>query len=105
MAIPTKPKRPEPTVALTKLITNQLILGKTSTFNGEVFIEQPYEGIPTPDGLQIIPYDEHITGVKIESISIPESNTIYTNEVSQELSNLYLTQISGIDIPKPSLIL
>ena len=93
-------------VQLTKLITNQLILGKTTVSNNTITIQNPYEAIPTAEGVQIIPYDQHITGVKITNITLSSSNTVYSNEVSQELSNLYLTQISGIIAePKKELIL
>jgi len=101
------PETPEtPTVQLTRLNTNQLILGKTTATNTQITILEPYEGIPTEGGLQIIPFDQHICGVKLNLVTIQKNNCIYTNDVSKELANLYLTQISGIIAgPKKELIL
>lgn len=85
-------------VQITRLITNQLIIGKTTTSSTSFTIESPYEVIPTQEGVQLIPLDEHILGKKIQLINIAINNTIYSNECSQELTNSYLSTISGIEL-------
>ena len=92
-------------VQITRLITNQLIIGKTTTTQNSYTIEQPYEVIPTAEGVQIIPLDEHILGKKINLIQISQDNTIYSNECSQDLGNSYLSTISGIQLEDNKLII
>ena len=85
---------------ITKLITNALIIGKTYQSGNIVHIEKPYECIPTEGGLQLIPYDEHILGKKLDQISISNNNIVYTVEPGQDTANAYLSAISGI-VPEP----
>jgi len=87
-------------VQLTRLITNQLIIGKSYQSGNIVTIEDPYECHPTAEGIQMIPFDKHIIGKDLPYVQIDNSNTLYTSPVSDELRNLYLTTISGI-IPEP----
>ena len=93
----TIPEKPTYETKLTKLITNQFIIGKTSTLNKITTITQPFMVIPDPNGIQIFPYDEAIIGKKLEKMTIANDNIMYSTEVGQELQNLYLTTISGIE--------
>lgn len=98
--------KPETTVKLTKLITNQYIIGKTTPENMGITIYQPYMVIPDPSGIQIFPYDEAIIGKKLSEMVIPLDATLYSTETGQELTNTYLTAISGIEVePEKKLIL
>jgi hypothetical protein len=93
-------------VKLTKLITNQYIIGKTTEENMGITIYEPYMLIPDPNGIQIFPYDEAIIGVKLEEITIGIDTTIYSTKVNQELQNTYLQAISGIEVePKKEILL
>jgi len=87
-------------VQLTRLITNQLIIGKSYQSGNIVTIEDPYECIPTQEGIQMLPFDQHITGKVIPYVQVYNNNTLYTALVSDDLRNKYLTTISGI-IPEP----
>ena len=91
-------KSPNTTVKLTKLITNQYIIGKTTSENTNITIYQPYMVIPDPSGIQIFPYDEAIIGKQLDEITIELDSTIYSTETGQELTNTYLTAISGIEV-------
>ena len=86
---------------ITKLITNQMIIGKTTHSGNITTIEQPYVVVPDPAGIQIFPYDAAILGRELEYITIDNSNTLYSSEVSEELRNNYLTAISGIEVDVP----
>ena len=92
---------------ITRLITNQLIIGKTTpnTSANTYIIEQPFEVIPTVDGVQMIPLDAHILGKEIQVIEVSKNNTLYSNECSQELQNTYLKTISGIETDDKKLII
>ena len=91
-------------VKITRLITNQLIIGKTSN-EGDIFIEDPYEVLVTQEGIGMIPMDEHILGIKLGSITIDAKNVIYSQEPSGTLKSQYLETVSGIEIPEKKLIL
>ena len=82
---------------LTKLITNQYIIGKTTQENNKTIIFDPYIVIPSHDGIQIFPYDEVIIGKKLEVMEINNDNIMYTTEVGTQLRNTYLQDISGIE--------
>ena len=93
-------------VQLTRLITNQLIIGKTYQSGNIVTIEEPYECIPTAEDVQIIPFDKHILGKDLDYVQVYNTNTIYSSLVSDDLRNTYLTTISGIvDQPSKKLVL
>ncbi len=93
-------------VMLTKLVTNQYIIGKTSQSGNIVNINKPYMVIPDPNGIQMFPYDEAIIGIPLEYINVYNENTLYTTPVGQELKNTYLQSISGIETePDKKLIL
>ena len=93
-------------VKLTKLITNQYIIGNTTQSNNTITIEDPYMVIPDPAGIQMFPYDEAIIGQKLDFISIPENTALYCSEVGQDLRNTYLQDKTGIEVePKKKLIL
>jgi len=91
-------------ILCTKLITNQMILGKTKRTGKLIKITKPFAIIPDPSGIKIFPYDQAILGKEIEEITIPITNTIYVNEISTELRNTYLSAISGITENKKSII-
>ena len=91
-------------VKVTRLITNQLIIGKTSN-EGDIFVEDPYELLVSPEGIGMIPMDEHILGVKLGSLSLDPKNVIYSTEPAGNLKQQYLETLTGIEIPKKSLIL
>lgn len=93
------------TVKITRLITNQLIIGKVEESSAKIIIEQPFEVIPTVDGIQMLPLDEHILGTKLNIIEIPQQNVLYCNECAQDITNSYLTSISGIEVPEKTLII
>ena len=82
---------------LTKLITNQYIIGKTTQKDNKTTIYDPYMVIPSPDGIQMFPYDEAIIGKKLEVMEINNDNIMYTTEVGAQLRNIYLQDKSGIE--------
>ena len=86
---------------ITKLITNQMIIGKTTHSGNITTIEQPYVVVPDPAGIQIFPYDAAVLGRELEYITVDNSNTLYSSEVAEELRNNYLTAISGIEVEPP----
>ena len=83
---------------LTKLITNQYIIGKTIQANNTTTIKDPYMVIPDPMGIQMFAYDEAIIGKKLEMITVDNSNVMYCTEVGQDLRNTYLTSLSGLEV-------
>ena len=85
------------TVKLTKLITNQYIIGKTTETSTTITIADPYMVIPDPSGIQLFPYDEAIIGQKLDFINVDVSNSLYCTEVGADLRNTYLTDKSGIE--------
>ena len=91
-------------VKVTRLITNQIIIGKT-TNEGDIFIEDPYEIVPGEDGLKMIPMDKYILGVTLGSITIYHNNAIYSQEPDEALRNTYLETISGIELPEQKIII
>jgi len=94
------------TTKITKLITNQMIIGKTTHSGNITTIEQPYMVVPDPSGIQIFPYDAAILGRELEYITVSNDSTIYSSEVGEELRNNYLTAISGITLePEKKIIL
>ncbi len=98
---------PVPTykIQLTKLITNQLIVGNTHKSGDSVVVLNPYEAVVTQEGLQLIPLDEHILGVRLKELILPQGIVVYTNKVSRNLIGAYLEALTGIKIPKKELIL
>ena len=93
-------------VKLTKLITNQYIIGKTTYSGNLTTIEKPYMVIPDPAGIQMFSYDEAIIGKPLDYIVVNNNNLLYSTETGQELQNTYLKAISGIETePEKKLIL
>ncbi len=82
---------------ITKLITNALIIGKTYQSGNIIHIEKPYACYPTPEGLQMQPFDKEILGKDLDIISIDNKNVVYSTEPSQDIINTYLKAISGIE--------
>ena len=92
-------------IKLTKLITNQMILGKTTINQDTTIIEDPYMVVPTPEGIQMFPYDEAVLGTTLDQMTLNNINIIYSSEVGTSLKDTYLETKTGIEIPKKSLIL
>jgi len=93
------------TTQITRLITNQLIIGKTETHTNDILITDPYEIIPTAEGIQMLPFDEHILGVKIEHLEVLNTNILYSKECSAELRNTYLSGLTGLELSNNQLII
>ena len=94
-------------VKVTSLINGKYIIGKTTYSGNLTHIEDPYQLIPDPNGLQMLPFDEWILGRKIQVISLDNRDVIYSEETGSELKNLYLESLlgeSGIEIPKQDII-
>jgi arginine utilization protein RocB len=93
------------TVKLTRTIVNLYIIGKTTHSGNITTIEKPYEVIMGMEGIQMIPMDKHLLGKDLEYVTINNNDTLYSEEPGDDLRNLYLETISGIEIPKQELIL
>jgi len=92
-------------IKITKLITNQIILGKTTETETHITITDPYMIIPSVSELQIFPYDEAILGKKLEEIKVPIDNTIYTTEAPQKIKTIYLEDKMNLVTPDKKIIL
>ena len=91
-------------VKVTRTITNLYVVGKT-TYSGSIAtIEKPYEIIQGLEGIQMIPMDQHLLGKELDYITIKNDNVIYSEQPGEALRNLYLETISGIEVPKPEII-
>ena len=93
------------TVKLTRTVVNLYVIGKTTHSGGITTIEDPYEVIMNMEGIQMIPMDKHLLGKSIPYITIKNDDTLYSEEPGEDLRNLYLETISGIEVPKQELII
>ncbi len=91
-------------VQILKTFTNQIMIGRIQEFHDGATIYKPYSVVPTSDGIQIYPLDMEIIGKEIPEITIDQVNIFYITGCAQELENLYLQEISGIETPKPEII-
>jgi hypothetical protein len=92
-------------IKLTRLLTNQIILGKTEVSGDELIIRDPYTIIPGPEQLQLYPFDEAIIGYKLEKITVKSSNVLYSTKAKQDLIDVYLRDKTDIDLPEKKIIL
>jgi hypothetical protein len=94
------------TVKLTRTNVNLYVIGKTSLsqIGDYTIIEKPYEVIMGMEGIQMIPMDKHLLGKDLQNITINNNDILYSEEPSEDLRNLYLESISGIEVPKQELI-
>ena len=92
-------------VKVTRTITNLYVIGKTSHSGNITTIEKPYEIITTMEGVQMIPMDQHILGKELDYITIKNDDLYYSDAPSEQLRNLYLETISGIEVPKQEIII
>ena len=98
------PSKPVQKICTTKLITNQIILGKTTKTDTHTIIMDPYMIIPGPEQLQIYPYDEAILGKKLDMIKVPNDTTIYSTEAVQKIKDIYLEDRIGLAKPDTGII-
>jgi hypothetical protein len=98
------PSKPKETVAITKLITNQIILGKTTRTTDFTIINDPYMIIPGVEQLQIYPYDEAILGKKLDVIKVHNDTVIYSTEAEDKIKNIYLEDKMGLEKTDQSII-
>jgi len=91
-------------VSITKLITNQIILGKTTRNDTHTIINDPYMIIPGVEQLQIYPYDEAILGKKLEQIKVHNDSVIYCTEAETKIKNIYLEDKIGLEKSDQSII-
>ena len=92
-------------IKITKLITNQIILGKTTETETHITITDPYMIIPSVSELQIFPYDEAILGKKLEKIEVHKDNIIYTTEAPEKIKTIYLEDKMNLVTPNKKIIL
>ena len=90
---------------VTRLTNGALIIGKTSVSKSEVTIMDPFTIIPSQEGLQLFPFDADILGEPLDEMTIDKSQTLYSKEPNKELITTYLTNLSGIILPKNDLII
>ena len=67
-------------------------------------LKNPHQIIATPDGIQMVPFDEWILGKKIESINLDNSKVLYIEEPDKKLQEAYLQSVTGIETPKSEII-
>jgi len=87
-------------IKITRLITNQIIIGYTQQNNETVTIKNPYVVIPEAQGIQMYPFDEAIIGNVLESIDISLLNILYSTPAGTLMKDTYLEHKTGIEIPK-----
>ena len=93
------------TVKITRTNVNLYVIGKTTHSGNITTIEKPYEIIMAPEGIQMIPMDQHLLGKELDYITISNDFTLYSEEPSESVRNVYLETISGIEVPKNELII
>jgi len=92
-------------VKLTRTNVNLYVIGKTTHSGNITTIEKPYEIIMGMEGIQMIPFDKHLLGKDLDYVTINNKDVLYSEEPAEDLRNLYLESISGIEVPKQELIL
>ena len=93
------------TVKLTRTNVNLYVIGKTIHSGNITTIEKPYEVIMNMEGIQMIPMDKHLLGKDLDYVTISNNDVLYSEEPGEDLRNLYLESISGIEVPKQELII
>ncbi len=91
-------------VKVTRLITNDIIIGKTTEQEQDIVITDPYSLQMGAEGMSISPLDYAIVGKTIPEITIKNINVMYSVEPIQEMSNSYLKALSGIEEPNQEII-
>ncbi len=92
-------------VKITRTNVNLYVIGKTTHSGNITTIEKPYEIIMSPEGIQMIPMDQHLLGKELDYITISNDFTLYSEEPTESVRNVYLETISGIEVPKQEIIL
>jgi len=98
--VPPKPKTPEATTKVTRLINGALIIGKTTQNFEKITITKPYTIIPGQQGLEMYPFDADILGHELEEMELSKEQTMYSEAPGKELTNTYIEAISGIQAEK-----
>jgi hypothetical protein len=83
-------------IQITRTISNLFIIGGTTKSTENTSITKPFQVHLQPEGISLLPLDEHILGIKMTLIELPNSQVIYTSDVSEDLAALYLDSIQEI---------
>lgn len=92
-------------IRILRTIANQIIIGDTFIDNKTVSIKEPYDVIPTPNGIQLFPLDQDIIGVPLKETRIYKTNLLYITEPGVELTQAYENALNPLVEPQEKLIL
>lgn len=86
-------------IKVSRLISNQLIIGGVQDAGNLYLFHDPYYIIPTEHGLQFFPMDAEVLGVDLQLAKISKQNSLYCASPSEEISDSYKRAIQGQGTP------